>query len=130
VCLLLLVHVPSQAQMVNDAAKVQNLPANPAVTKRVTKSTTPKPAVPANQAFLQNPSDQGASNQQSMQPDQGFQQNQNGSSWSPQGQSNQQSPFYQDPNGYNQNNGGYQNYPNGQGGGVNSIPVPKNALQR
>jgi hypothetical protein len=56
---------------------------------------------------------------------------------SPQDQLPAQNPFLQNPNGYNQDNGYYQNnggYPynqNGQGSqGVNSVPVPKGALQR
>jgi hypothetical protein len=51
--------------------------------------------------------------------------------------SQQSSPFLQNPNTYNQDNGYYQNnsgYPynqNGQGSqGVNSVPVPRGALQR
>jgi hypothetical protein len=128
VCLLLMTHVPSQAQMVNDAVKLQNSPANPATPKKIVK----KSATAKNQTFSQNPSDQGSANQPSMQPDQGYQQNQNNSpSWSPQGQSYQQNPYAQDPNSYYQNNGGYQNYQNGQGGSpLNSVPVPKSALQR
>jgi hypothetical protein len=135
-CLILMISFSGMAQMANDSMRAQNA--------RVTKPKAMQSAfgsIPSNQqsgsannqAFSQNPSDQGYANQQSMQPDQGYQQNQNGASpWSgQQGQSQQPSPFAQDPNGYNQNNGGYQNYQqNGQSTGVNSIATPKSALQR
>jgi hypothetical protein len=135
-CLMLLVPFAVVAQTAGDTMRAQNVRVTkPKTVQSAFGSTQPNQQYGStgSQAFSQNPSDQGFGNQQqSGQYDQGYQQNQNGASqWSPQqGQMQQQSPFAQDPNGYNQNNGGYQNYQNGQGTGVNSIAVPKNALQR
>jgi len=127
ICLFLFAPLPGKAQMVNDAAKLEVVPQQkPKVVRLVNKNQINTTPSPFSQNNVQNPGDQMPSNPGG-----------DSSSWSPQGQNQQQSPFMQDPNAYNQNNGGYQNnpygqqgYQNGQGQTINSVPVPKNALQR